>query len=188
LISSYLITFWALFWIAISIVTYFICFTLTSILWPSENDYAAMMNMSTFPETYFFFVFFCSGYVLLDSGIHYLGIEINAWYWRRLEKFEKEQQIIAKKDETTIRRKVTLFKTTGFAFSQERGHDLLVTDSLATRIQKALATQIAANAFIDVDGTQKTDINDSNAGNSDSEHKKSTNTAEDAQSPTKEGG
>ena len=66
--------------------------------------------MSTFPSTYFFFFFFCSAYILAEMGFHYLGIELNALYDRRLERLALEEKINAMKDDTTIRRKVTFYK------------------------------------------------------------------------------
>ena len=110
LISSYLITFWLIFLVIGSVAFYFLSFWIVSIIWVTENDYYAFQNMATFPETYFSFFFFCAAYVLVDSGLHYLGIEINAWYSRRLALEELQEKIRAKQDTTTIRRKVTFFK------------------------------------------------------------------------------
>lgn len=111
LISSYLITFWALLWVVASVAFYFVCFVMTSTIFPESNDYAAFQNMLTFPETYFSFLFFCSAFVLIDSGLHYLGIELQAWQTRRIDKYLADQKAKAAKDVTSIRRKVTLFKS-----------------------------------------------------------------------------
>jgi hypothetical protein len=94
--------------------------------------------MSTFPSTYFFFFFFCSAYILAEMGFHYLGIELNALYDRRLERLALEEKINAMKDDTTIRRKVTFYKPTGYAFSQQSGQDKLVTGNLTERMENAL--------------------------------------------------
>ena len=67
--------------------------------------------MVTFPSTYFFFFFFCSAYILIDLGFHYLGIELNALYDRRMERYHIEEKLKALKDNTQIRRKVTFYKS-----------------------------------------------------------------------------
>jgi len=58
--------------------------------------------------------------------------EINAY------KSRKEAQ----KDETVTRRKVATFQNTGFAFSQDKGHDIMITDSITNRFQEALKRQM----------------------------------------------
>ena len=80
LISSYLITGWLLFFVLGSTIFYFLCFWVVSVYAPMENDYYSMQNMFTFPQSYLFSVFFCSGYILLDMGLHYVKIELNTLY------------------------------------------------------------------------------------------------------------
>jgi hypothetical protein len=45
-------------------------------------------------------------------------------------------------DELTVREKVTTGNYTGYAFSGTKGHDILVTDSLANRFRDALTDKI----------------------------------------------
>ena len=62
LISSFLISGWALFFVLGSVIFFFINFWAISALFPENDDFGALQNMVTFPQTYLFFFFFCSGY------------------------------------------------------------------------------------------------------------------------------
>ena len=111
LISSFLITWPIVFLVVASTVFFFIVFWGVSTLDPASDSFGNLQNLVTFPQTYLFLFFFCSGYILIDVGLHYLRIELEAWYQRRLSRHLLEEKLKKAKDTTTIRRKVTIFKS-----------------------------------------------------------------------------
>ena len=158
LISSFEITFILLLLVLISIGVYLACLWFATYYSAASDDFGAFYELLTFPETYVTLMFFMFSYVLIDAGMRYTSLEINAIYLRRMELQEYNERLArhAMKDKA-ISRKITkweskyhaevlshfrplfAFLDRGFAFSQEAGNDRLVTDSLTSRLSSIIS-------------------------------------------------
>lgn len=140
LISSFEITFILLLLVLISIGVYLACLWFATYYSAASDDFGAFYELLTFPETYVTLMFFMFSYVLIDAGMRYTSLEINAIYLRRMELQEYNERLArhAMKDKA-ISRKITKWENRGFAFSQEAGNDRLVTDSLSSRLSSIIS-------------------------------------------------
>mmetsp|Transcript_7020 Transcript_7020/g.9770 ORF Transcript_7020/g.9770 Transcript_7020/m.9770 type:complete len:129 (+) Transcript_7020:452-838(+) len=85
LISSFEITFILLMLVLVSIAIYFGCFWFSTYYSAETLDFGAATELLTFGETYVTLIFFMFSYVLVDAGMRYASLEINAIYLRRRE-------------------------------------------------------------------------------------------------------
>ena len=83
LISSFEITLVLLFLVLASIAVYILCLWFTTIYSKETLDYGIFYELMTFGETYVTMIFFLFSYVLVDAGMRYASLEINAIYMRR---------------------------------------------------------------------------------------------------------
>ena len=99
-----------------------------------ETEYSGIFfQLFRWPETYLL-VFFCTfAFVLWDFGTVMTNAEIRQWKRERKHEANVLARVKDKKDNTSVRDKVSQEENRGFAFSQEPGHDRLVTDSLMDR-------------------------------------------------------
>ena len=154
LISSFEITFILLILVIASIVAYFACLWFATYYSAESDDFGAFYELLTFPETYVTLLFFAFSYVLIDAGMRYASLEINAIYMRRKELQEFNERLAREAlKEKSIQRRISRWDSKysnhllnfiysldrGFAFSQEAGNDRLVTDSLKSRIGRTLS-------------------------------------------------
>lgn len=79
---------------------------------------------------------------MVDVGMERANAEVRQWVINRNKEIRKRTIMEALKDSTVIRRRVTEYKNTGFAFSGEKGHDVLLMDSLGGRLQEAMRRQL----------------------------------------------
>ena len=82
------------------------------------------------PETYLVMLFCTFAFILWDIGTVYTNIELRKWMLNRRLDTEALLKMKDKTDKTTVRTKISQPEDRGFAFSQEPGHDRLVTDNL----------------------------------------------------------
>ena len=80
-------------------------------LFPSLNEYGIFLRLFSFPQTYMAIFLFTSGYVLVDSGLHYLDIEINSWLIAKKEREETKAKKKAALDPTSERRRVSFYNS-----------------------------------------------------------------------------
>ena len=77
---------WLVFFVLGSIIVYFACFWFFTWYSVESIDYGILNELFTFAETYLTLFFFTCSYILVDSGLIYAGMEINAIMDRRKER------------------------------------------------------------------------------------------------------
>ena len=99
------------------------------------------------PISYFALVFFTFSYVLVDAGAKFANATVTDWYIKRKAVLIKKQKKTAMEDPAIPREKVTFYQRKyffvisimyidrGYAYSGARGHDVLVTGTLSSRLQ-----------------------------------------------------
>ena len=93
-----------------SIAFYFACFWFFTWYSYESPDYGIFNELFTFAETYFTLLFFMCSYILVDSGLIYAGMEINAIMDRRKERAlieAKLKAMTASKKGAAITRRLT---------------------------------------------------------------------------------
>jgi len=77
-------------------------------------------------------------FIFVDVGMWYIDEQIEKSY----DQFEEHEELVTRRSriESVKKRgrKVTTYKHTGYGYSGEAGHDVLVTDTLAKRLRKAM--------------------------------------------------
>ena len=79
-ISSFLISFWMLFFVIGSVLVYAGFYLSISMFIPISAEYGTIYMLLEAPQTYFTLALFCFMFVLVDTGLQYLNIYINKWY------------------------------------------------------------------------------------------------------------
>ena len=92
-ISSFEITWWLILLVMLSILSYFVCFWFLTWYSAEADDFDVFMELVTFAQTYAILIFFMFSYVLVDSGMRYASMEINAILERRKEREEYEARM-----------------------------------------------------------------------------------------------
>lgn len=106
LISSYQYTFWAVFFVAASIVSFFIVFSILTNLKMSPTDLNGEFA-HTYGEltTYFVLIFFTFSYILIDNGLQMAGAEIRYYTIKRKQEIEQLKNKAVKYDKTLDRKR-----------------------------------------------------------------------------------
>jgi len=121
LISSYRISWPIIFLTVASTGVYFVIYTLQSLTTPITEQYGTLFMMADAAQTYFVLMLFTFMFVLVDTGLSNANTYINKWYLKAIQKAKVMQQHKDAKSKSVIKRKVTSFKSRGFAFSQAPG-------------------------------------------------------------------
>ena len=104
-----------------------------------DTEYVGIMGqLFQWPETYLVMIFCTFAFVLWDIGTVYTNIELRKWMLNRRLDTEALLKMEDKKDRTSVRAKISSAEDRGFAFSQEPGHDRLVTDNLTALVARSL--------------------------------------------------
>ena len=94
--------------------------------------------LMTFVTQYFLLFFFMVGFVLVDYGMMFIDIQIQN-VLEKIDSLKEEKEI---KMKLTARAnkgsKVTNYQHLGYDFSGAAGHDVLVTDKIGSRFEKAI--------------------------------------------------
>ena len=85
-ISSYLISFWMLFFVIGSVLIYATFYAVISMFLPISADYGTILMLLEAPQTYFTLMLFTFMFVLVDTGMQYLNIYITKWYFDSKDK------------------------------------------------------------------------------------------------------
>jgi len=109
LISSYLISWWTIFFVFGSTIFYIICYAIISAAFLNSDQYGTLYMLLTAPQTYFTLILFTFMFVLVDTGLQYLNMYVNKWYLRAIERHKREQHLKDLTSKTVIRRKVTVY-------------------------------------------------------------------------------
>ena len=80
LISSYLISFWIIFFVLGSTLFYVLCYWLISAGMVNSQEYGSFYMVMSMPQTYFSLILFTFMFVLVDTGMQYLNMYINKWF------------------------------------------------------------------------------------------------------------
>jgi len=85
LISSFEVTLILLLLVIASIAIYFVAFWFITYYNPAADDFDVFYELMTFSQSYMTIIFFTFSYVLIDAGMRYASLEINAIFIRRKE-------------------------------------------------------------------------------------------------------
>ena len=141
LVSTNEYTFWACFWVLISIFSVLPLYALLSAV-PSSPDLGQFSHLFQSAQAYLSLLFASVCLIMVDVGMERANAEVRQWVINRNKEVRKRRMMEALKDSTVIRRRVTEYKNTGYAFSGEKGHDVLLMDSLGGRLQEAMRRQL----------------------------------------------
>ena len=145
---------WVFIWIPGSFILYLIAYYVLSATLIATDIFGTFFQLAMFPETYFTMLVVTISYVLIDIGFRYTNSELNLWTRKRKAHALQKQKEKDLQDETIVRSRVSfhnskynkchpiaklthVFVTAtarGYAFSQAKGNDVLVTDRLQRRI------------------------------------------------------
>ena len=81
MISSYLYSFWMLFFVIGSFVFYVLFYIFISMSFTASADYGTIHMLLEAPQAYFTLLLFTFMFVLVDMGMQYLNIYITKWYY-----------------------------------------------------------------------------------------------------------
>ena len=81
MISSYLYSFWMLFFVIGSFVFYVFFYVFISMSFTASADYGTIHMLLEAPQAYFTLLLFTFMFVLVDMGMQYLNIYITKWYY-----------------------------------------------------------------------------------------------------------
>ena len=81
MISSYLYSFWMLFFVIGSFVFYVLFYIFISMSFTASADYGTIHMLMEAPQAYFTLLLFTFMFVLVDMGMQYLNIYITKWYY-----------------------------------------------------------------------------------------------------------
>lgn len=137
LISSFEYTFWMLFWIALSLMGYYVFYFLFSFFIVSSDLYGLMQQSFVMTQNYFvaFFCTFC--YIIIDEGLRRAGAEVKIELGKQRRRMQRLKEKAHREDTTLEKARISNYIHTGYAFSQAPGNDTLVTDKLSNRIKLA---------------------------------------------------
>lgn len=108
LISSFEITPILIILVALSIIIYLIAFWFITWYSPEADDYGVFIELFTFFETYALLYFFMTSYVLIDIGMSYTSMEINAIMERRKARAIYETKLKElKKKGSSVKTRIT---------------------------------------------------------------------------------
>ena len=108
LISSFEVTSWIVLLIVLSIAFYMGTFWFFTWYSAEADDFGVFYELFTFSMAYVLLFFFMSSYVLVDSGMRYASMEINAILERRKERAEYEAMLKKRSLKgITVQRKIT---------------------------------------------------------------------------------
>ena len=65
------------------------------------------------------------------------------------EANQMEKDLLKENERASRARKLTTYEHTGFDFDQAAGHDILITDKLSKRFEKAIFEHLGRNVFAD---------------------------------------
>lgn len=117
LISSFEYTFWMLFWIALSLLGYYIFFMLFSFAIMSSDMYGLMQQTFVMSQNYLVLAFFVFCYIIIDEGLQMANAEVRNFLHIKRQQIERKKAQMIKKDETLEKDRISNFVNTGFAFS-----------------------------------------------------------------------
>jgi len=110
-----------------------VAYALISKYFIMDPQFGSIGNLTTFPAVYFALALFITMFGLIDVGIEHVRRFIKvarmqkAWAAEQA-RIKLERELAEMSQGLTISRRLTPYHHTGFAFSQEAGHDLLVTE------------------------------------------------------------
>lgn len=112
LISSFEITLILLFLVIASIASYFAAFWFLTYYSAEADDFGVFYELITFAQTYMTLIFFTFSYVLIDAGMRFASLEINAIFLRRKELQEYQERLYKKAQaQTAIQTKITKWES-----------------------------------------------------------------------------
>jgi len=110
LISSFLVTWWMLFFVFGSTIFYIINYVIISDAAVSSDQYGTLAMMAQQPASWFTLILFTFMFILVDTGLAYLNKYINKWYMQSVERAERNKLLKNKQSKTTIKRRLTNYQ------------------------------------------------------------------------------
>lgn len=89
MISSFLVSFYMLFFVIGSTVFYISNLWVISSNFVLSDSYGTLYMLTMQPATWFTLILFTFMFVLVDTGLSYLNMYINKWYAKAVEKAER---------------------------------------------------------------------------------------------------
>ena len=111
LVSSYRINWVILFLTFGSTAMYFVIYTLQSNTGPKSEQYGTLDMLARMGQTYLVVILFTFMFILVDTGLSYLNIYINKWYFKAIEKAQLMQKKKDYMSKSVIKRKVSTYQS-----------------------------------------------------------------------------
>ena len=110
LIGSYQYTFWSVFWIVLSIASFFGVFAMFSYL-QTTSVYGELTHTYIRYQTWCVLIFCTASYILIDSGMELVNSEIVYFMAKRRDEIRREKSKKLLTDTTLDRRRIVTFKS-----------------------------------------------------------------------------
>ena len=141
IVSTNTHTIWSWLIQSISVGFFYAQFAVESILHGMDLS-GVMPQLMKFSTQYFLLFFFMIGFILVDYGMQILDIYVQDTL-EKIEDAKMKNKLLQKVNERANRgRKVTEYQHMGYGFDGAAGHDILVTDKIAKRFEKAFFDHI----------------------------------------------